>query len=105
MSKKKPPTPKLDATVRRIGPDARELKREVPPYKKSQHEFYKQVREGDLVIVQRRTHDQKTNKYSTKKIEGIVLERAANCIVIDTGAEIDPKKGIPWWAIHDWEIA
>lgn len=99
---KKPPTPKLDSTVKRIGPEATEQDRQIPAYVKSHNQFYREVKEGDLINIKRRMHDQSKDQYYLSSLEGIVLEKAHNCIIVDIG-EQDPKR-IPWWAIHDWEI-
>lgn len=99
--KKKEGPSKLETTVKRIGPEGTTKDTGVPEYKKPWHEFHKTVQEGDFVRIHRRHLDQKIIKFSLVIIEGILEEKSTNTCYIRTEETV---LGVPWYAIHDWEI-
>ena len=86
MAKTKTPKPR----------PARQERSPLPPYIKPWQEFRKAVQVGDEVTLHRRIYD---SGWTMKEVSGTVREVATNCVVLNPRVP-----GIPWYAIHDWEI-
>lgn len=71
----------------------------LPPYNKPYNELKRAVVPGQKVSVKVRILNFKTGAYELRDEDFTVVENAVNCMVVRERAA-----GIPWYAIHDWEL-
>lgn len=70
----------------------------LPPYKKPYQDFKKVVQPGDTVKLETRAFLNK-GEWILKTAVYVAKEVAVNCLIVR-----EREAGIPWYAIHNWEI-
>jgi hypothetical protein len=103
MAKKKPDTPKLDATVK-SETGGMKFVESLPAYVKPYDEFARTCRTGQVVTIWKRTFDLKNTSFKLIKISGVVYRKYPRSVVI-VDAESGEVFEMPWWTIHNWEIS
>jgi len=71
----------------------------LPKYRKSYGELKRTLQPGDAVTLTMRRLNFKTGAWDVVQRDFHATEIAANCLVVR-----ERQAGIPWYAIHDWEI-
>ena len=101
MAKKKPPTVKLDATVKATHPGMRH-KESMPERVKPIGAFRKAFAPGAMAILELRRFNQKTSTFYLETVECMLLRATTNCFYYED--EDGRKKSKPWWGVYDFNI-
>lgn len=101
MAKKKPPTVKLDATVKATHPGMRH-KESMPERAKPIGAFRKAFMPGAMATLELRQFDQKTSTFYLKKVECMLLKASTNCFYYED--EDGKRKSKPWWGVYEFDI-
>ena len=101
MAKKKPPSVKLDATVKATHPGMRHTD-SLPERKKSVGAFRRAFREDALATLWLRNFDEKKGEFYLTKVECLLLEASVNCFYYED--EDERKRSKPWWSVYNFEI-
>lgn len=101
MAKKKPPSVKLDATVKATHPGMRNAD-SLPERKKSVGAFRDAFREGALATVWVRNFDEKKSEFYLTKVECVLLRPSVNCFYFED--ENGRKRSKPWWSVYNFDV-